>query len=68
MMRKVRSHFLPNRILVYARPGGLLSRQNELLGCLATNENERKPCVAHICRNFTCSLPVSTIEDLETLL
>lgn len=65
----VRTRFLPGRILAVTDTNGSgtspLYRRHEILSRLRTVKG--KP-TAYVCRNFTCSLPVTEPSELATNL
>jgi uncharacterized protein YyaL (SSP411 family) len=63
--RLVNETFLPNKLLVHAQKGGFIASKNPIVSTLT--EQEEKPLV-HICENFTCGMPMETVEQLEKSL
>jgi uncharacterized protein len=63
MIRMLRNHFDPNRILLHASPE--LERYQPAMSAMRARDGV--PSV-YICENFTCSAPVHTPEDLSRLL
>ncbi|CAO3661957.1 unnamed protein product [Umbelopsis ramanniana] len=63
--RLVNETFLPNKLLVHAQKGGFIASKNPTVSTLT--EQEEKPLV-HICENFTCGMPMETVEELEKSL
>jgi uncharacterized protein YyaL (SSP411 family) len=61
----VNETFLPNKLLVHAQKGGFIASKNPLTNTLT--EEDKKPLV-HICENFTCGMPIETVEELEKSL
>jgi uncharacterized protein YyaL (SSP411 family) len=50
---------------VHAQKGGFIASKNPTVSTLA--EQEEKPLV-HICENFTCGMPMETVEEVEKSL
>ncbi|KAI8577105.1 hypothetical protein K450DRAFT_253677 [Umbelopsis ramanniana AG] len=63
--RLVNETFLPNKLLVHAQQGSFIASKNPTVSTL-TNQDQ-KPLV-HICENFTCGMPMETVEELEKSL
>lgn len=67
-LRTVRDLFLPNRVLLYVRAGGLLAKLNETIGALGQKGDQNVRPEAHVCENFTCGMPVHEVEELKEML
>jgi uncharacterized protein YyaL (SSP411 family) len=65
LLRGVHSTYLPNSTLQLVRPGAPLGEVSPLLE--GKSQIDGKPTV-YVCHNFTCSAPVTTWQDLKTLL
>ncbi|XP_039937624.1 spermatogenesis-associated protein 20 isoform X4 [Hirundo rustica] len=67
MLHCVRSVFSPNKVLMVADGDstGFLYRQ---LPFLASLERKDGKATAYICSNFTCSLPVTSVQELRGML
>lgn len=63
----VNSHFVPHKVLLLA-DGNKESFLYLNLPFLSTLEKQNGKATAYICENHTCSLPVTSIEDLKKLL
>lgn len=67
LLKQVHKHFIPFKILLLANEesNSLLS---ERLKSIKSSDSSTESAVAYVCENNTCSLPVSTAEELENLL
>ncbi|XP_066056679.1 spermatogenesis-associated protein 20 isoform X4 [Chamaea fasciata] len=67
MLHCVRSVFSPNKVLMVADGDstGFLYRQ---LPFLASLERKDGKATAYVCSNFTCSLPVTSVQELREML
>ncbi|MBI4715265.1 MAG: hypothetical protein HY760_04910 [Nitrospirae bacterium] len=65
MLSGVRGLFLPNRVLYLLDPSAPPSRIPEFA---RGKETTGKIPATTVCRNFTCSAPVGTWEELKGLL
>ncbi|KAJ8318185.1 hypothetical protein KUTeg_003276 [Tegillarca granosa] len=67
MVNSVNSHFLPNKVVIVIHPQteNYLCSKLEFLQTLAKLEGKS---TAYVCENYTCSLPVNTVEELDRLL
>jgi uncharacterized protein YyaL (SSP411 family) len=65
LVRGIHSLYLPNKTLQLAAPGESLDKISPLLA--GKTQVDGKP-TAYVCHDFTCSLPVTTWEELKTLL
>lgn len=74
----IRERFIPNRVLIHidpAHPPRNLARANATLRTLIEDLDKNKgvdvattvPSV-HICENFTCGLPIKSVEKLKSIL
>lgn len=62
LIREINNHFMPNKVLIHID-------ENNIPGVLSSwgMYKSEKPAV-YVCENYTCQLPVSTIEELKKLL
>lgn len=67
LLRAVHSVFIPNKVLIVwnGNESSFLAGHLKVLSTLKMKDG--KP-TAFMCENYTCSLPVTTPEDLLTLL
>jgi uncharacterized protein YyaL (SSP411 family) len=65
LIAEVNSIYLPNKVLQIARPGGSLAEFSPLLQGKAQVDGR---ATAYVCRNFTCSAPVTNPGELRDLL
>ncbi|CAD1473058.1 unnamed protein product, partial [Heterotrigona itama] len=68
LLQVIYKRLIPNRILLLIDPdetGGMLLRKNEHLRNLKPVDNR---ATAYVCKHRTCSLPVTTSEQLITLI
>ncbi|XP_074653063.1 spermatogenesis-associated protein 20-like [Tubulanus polymorphus] len=67
MVNLIGSHFLPNKIVILANGAeeNFLYERLDILQHLS--QKEGKP-TAYVCENFTCSLPVNDLQELEKLV
>ena len=56
--------YLPNRILIYAKPDGFIARKNAVVGEIASKGTQEP--TAYICKDFSCGLPINSPEELKT--
>ncbi|PHZ17329.1 DUF255-domain-containing protein [Rhizopus microsporus ATCC 52813] len=56
--------YLPNRILIYAKPDGFIARKNAVVGEIAS-KGVQEP-TAYICKDFSCGLPIYSPEEFKT--
>jgi uncharacterized protein YyaL (SSP411 family) len=68
MLDAVRHAFLPNRILLLRPQGAAGGSITKLAPYTADMNAERGRATAYVCRNFACSKPVSTIDEMLGLL
>ncbi len=67
LLKMVRSRYLPNKIVVVKSAGA--EQESPVSAAILQNRDavNGQP-TAYVCHNFTCSLPVTTTEDLLKLL
>jgi uncharacterized protein YyaL (SSP411 family) len=65
LIAEVNSIYLPNKVLQIARPGSSLAEISPLLQGKAQVDGR---ATAYVCRNFTCSAPVTNRDELRDLL
>lgn len=68
LLQVIYKRLIPNRILLLIDPDetdGMLLRKNEHLGNLKPVDNR---ATAYVCKHRTCSLPVTSSEQLATLI
>ena len=53
--------FVPNKISVQAKRGGLIAEKNQIVAQLASDDK----AAAYVCENFTCGLPVEDINEFR---
>ncbi|XP_043943287.1 spermatogenesis-associated protein 20 isoform X2 [Protopterus annectens] len=63
----INSHYMPHKVLLLA-DGNKESFLYLNLPFLSTLERQNGKATAYICENHTCSLPVTSVEDLKKLL
>jgi uncharacterized protein YyaL (SSP411 family) len=68
MLDAVRHAFLPNRILLLRPQGAAGGSITKLAPYTADMKAEKGRATAYVCRNFACSKPVSTIDEMLGLL
>jgi len=66
MIRAVQSRFLPHALLIVRTPGD--TAHDTLMPDVAAYEPLDGMATAYVCRNFTCEMPVNTVEELEKKL
>jgi len=68
--QKVKSHFIPNRVIMHATPESeLLSTRNDVVGSILQSAAKNEPAPAiHICENFTCRMPIISVDELAKKL
>lgn len=65
LLEEVHTHYLPNSTLQFAAPGEPLEKISPLL----TGKTQLNgKATAYVCRNFTCSAPVTSATELRKLL
>ncbi|XP_067672484.1 spermatogenesis-associated protein 20-like [Haliotis asinina] len=67
LLRTVHKYFLPNKVLLLA-DGKVDSFLYKNLDILKTLQKVDGKATAYVCENYSCSLPVNTVEDLEKIL
>jgi len=67
LLRKVHSLYLPNKVLILCDTSKytFLATRHKLLTSLQKKGGQ---ATAYVCQNFTCSLPVTSEEELEKLV
>jgi hypothetical protein len=65
MLRKIQSLYLPNKTLQVVKPGEPMGKTSPLLE--GKSQIDDRPTV-YVCRDSTCSLPVTSWDDLKGLL
>ena len=53
--------FVPHKVSVQAKEGGLIAEKNPIVAQLASNDK----AAAYVCENFTCGLPVEDINEFR---
>ena len=68
MLSVIRKHYIPNRVLAVIDDDktSVLYRKSETIQSIV--DSEPKKVNVHVCKKRICSLPVTTVESLETLL
>jgi hypothetical protein len=64
MLREVHSHFIPNKILIFAETG----KENILIPFLSKIISQSGKTTSYICENYSCKLPTSGIDELRKLI
>ena len=67
LLRCVHSHFLPHKVLMLAR-GAEDAFLYDKLPVLASLSSRDGKATAHVCENYACSLPASSVEELNKTL
>jgi uncharacterized protein YyaL (SSP411 family) len=68
LLREIRNRYLPNKVVILADGGedwNWLTEQNTGLRMMTPVEG--RPA-AYVCRNFTCELPVTEVDELAKIL
>ncbi|XP_060067133.1 spermatogenesis-associated protein 20-like [Ylistrum balloti] len=67
LVRCVNSHFLPNKVILMVPTEGdsFLSRRCQFVNSLPQVEGK---ATAYVCENYTCSLPVTDVDSLHSIL
>lgn len=67
LIRCVNSHFLPNKVVLMVPTQGdsFLSSRCQFVHSLPQIEGK---ATAYVCENYTCSLPVTNVDSLHTIL
>lgn len=74
MLETVHKHYIPNRVLalVDSDQNSILYAKSEMIRSLrksaSTGGSGEGGVSAHVCKKRACSLPVTSVEALETLL
>ncbi|OWR52746.1 Spermatogenesis-associated protein 20 [Danaus plexippus plexippus] len=66
LVRAVRSRLLPGRVLAVADPKDSPAGMSDIL--LSRIRSTGEAPTAYVCRRYACSLPVTSVQQLETLL
>ena len=63
----VRSFYLPNKIIVVHKPGtkNILTENLEVLASITEVEGK---ATAYICKNYTCTAPITDLTELKRAL
>ncbi len=64
MIHEVHTHYIPNKILIFAEAG----KENKLIPFLESIIKPIDKTTAYICENYTCKLPVSDLNEFRKLL
>jgi len=67
LLKCVHSHYMPNKVLMLC-DGKQDSFLASKLSVFKTLERKDGKATAYVCENYTCSLPVNTVEGLEKIL
>lgn len=67
LLKCVHSHYMPNKVLILCdgKQEGFLASK---LSVFKTLERKESKATAYVCENYTCSLPVNSVEELEKIL
>ena len=67
LLKCVHSHYMPNKVLMLCdgKQEGFLASK---LSVFKTLERKDGKATAYVCENYTCSLPVNSVEELEKIL
>lgn len=67
LLKCVHSHYMPNKVLMLCdgKQDGFLASK---LSVFKTLERKDGKATAYVCENYTCSLPVNSVEELEKIL
>ena len=67
MLSRVHSHFLPNKVLIHTdgKPDSYLAGNLKMLSSLEKVDGK---ATAYVCENYTCALPVTSVEELNKTL
>jgi len=65
LLSEIQSHYLPNKAVQLVAPDISLEQVSPLL--VGKTQVDGKPTV-YICENFTCSAPITTRGELQTIL
>ena len=67
LMKCLHSHYLPNKVVILygGVQNGFLASKLSVFKSLHRKEGK---ATAFACENYTCSLPVNTVEELEEVL
>lgn len=67
LLKAVHKHYLPNKVLLLA-DGKMDSFLYSKVDFLKTLQKVDGKATAYVCENYSCSLPVNTVEDLDRIL
>lgn len=67
LLKCVHSHYIPNKVLMLC-DGNQDNFLASKLSVFKTLERKGGKATAYVCENYTCTLPVNTVEDLEKIL
>ncbi len=62
LISEINNHFIPNKVLIHIDGNNI----SEVLNSWAMYKSD-KPTV-YVCENYTCQLPVTTVDELKKLL
>ncbi|KAI8377311.1 spermatogenesis-associated protein 20 [Blakeslea trispora] len=66
LFQNIVSHvFLPNKLVLYARPEGFVASHNSVVQQISRIPIKKNESVAYICENFACGLPIHDPEELK---
>ena len=67
MLKAVHESYLPNKVVIHADGSSesFLETRLPILGTLSKIDGK---ATAYVCENYTCSLPVTSTEQLKQLL
>ena len=67
LLKCVHSHYMPNKVLMLCdgKQDGFLASK---LSVFKTLERKDGKATAYVCENYTCSLPVNSVDELEKIL
>ena len=67
LLKCVHSHYMPNKVLMLCdgKEDTFLASKLSIFKTLVRKEGK---ATAYVCENFTCSLPVNSVEELEKIL
>lgn len=68
LLRVVHSFYLPNKVLIVHTPSDPPSFLSPHIPSLSAMTAQGGQATAYVCKNFTCSAPVSDAESLKKLL
>ena len=67
LLRCVHSHYIPHKVLMLCdgKADGFLASK---LNVFKTLERKDNRATAYVCENYTCHLPVNSVEELQKIL